>query len=180
MCIRDRSNVWVLADSTADPSKAMHYIAGIETRVAKLDIDAEVYFKDYDGLYELNYDEQQSVAIGDILRRGDGRAYGVDFLVRKRSGRHSGWLSVSLGTSERRIDGLNQGSDGEERFFKSKFDRGLSVNLVHIWRMSDKWSFNSNTAFASGQPYTQVLGRGEITLPSGNRWTFNHLSLIHI
>ena len=31
---------------------------------------------------------------------------------------------------------------------------------------------SSRAAFASGQPYTQILGRGEIQVPSGFRWTF--------
>ncbi|MCH2661215.1 TonB-dependent receptor [bacterium] len=167
------SNVWALADSTADPSSATHYIAGFETRLFGLDFDAETYYKDYRGLYEINYDEQDSDKIGDILRRGDGRAYGFDMLLRKRSGNHTGWLSFSTGASERKIAGLNLDGRGDERFFKSKFDRGVSVNLVHSWRLSKKWTLNSRVAYASGQPYTQVLGRGEISLPSGNTWTFN-------
>jgi hypothetical protein len=167
------SNIWALADSTATPSKAMHYIAGFETRLAGIDIDAEGYFKDYDGLYELNYDEQDSDKIGDILRRGGGRAYGLDVLLRKRSGRHTGWLSFSTGVSERKIAGLNEDESGREQYFKSKFDRGVTVNLVHSWAFRKKWTLNSNTAYSSGQPYTQVLGRGEVELPSGFRWTFN-------
>lgn len=167
------SNVWALADSTADPSSSTHYIAGFETKLLGLDLDAETYYKDYKGLYELNYDEQDSDKIGDILRRGDGRAYGFDLLLRKRAGKQTGWLSISIGASERKIDDLNLDEAGEERFYKSKFDRGISINLVHSWRFRKKWTLNSRSAFASGQPYTQILGRGEISLPSGNTWTFN-------
>ena len=167
------SNVWALADSTAEPSSSIHYIAGFETKVLGLDLDAETYFKDYEGLYEINYDEQDSNKIGDILRRGDGRAYGFDLLLRKRGGKQTGWLSFSTGVSERRIDNLNLDSGGNARHFKSKFDRNLSINLVHSWRFREKWTLNSRGAYASGQPYTQILGRGEISLPSGNTWTFN-------
>ncbi len=167
------SNVWALADSTAKPSRSTHYIAGFETRLLGLYVDAEGYYKDYNGLYEINYDEQDSDKIGDIIRRGDGRAYGFDLLLRKRSGKHTGWLSVSTGVSERRIDNLNENEKGEEEFFKSKFDRGLTINLIQSWAFRKKWTLNSRAAYASGQPYTQVLGRGEVELPSGFRWTFN-------
>ena len=145
----------------------------METKLFGLDFDAETYYKDYEGLYEINYDEQDSDKIGDILRRGDGRAYGFDLLLRKRYGRQTGWFSLSIGASERKIDKLNLDEEGNERVFKSKFDRNLSINLVHSWRMGEKWTLNSRAAYASGQPYTQILGRGEIFLPSGNRWTFN-------
>ena len=167
------SNIWALADSTAEPSASIHYIAGIETRWAELDIDAEAYFKDYDELYEINYDEQNSTKIGDIIRRGDGRAYGFDLLVKKRAGKHTGWLSFSTGLSERTIDGLNLDENGVEQDFKSKFDRSVTVNLIHAWRFGRKWSLNSRAAYATGQPYTQILGRGEIETPSGARFDFN-------
>ncbi|MFA6107442.1 MAG: TonB-dependent receptor [Candidatus Latescibacterota bacterium] len=167
------SNVWVLADSTAAPSRAVHYIAGFETRLLGLDLDAEAYYKNYHGLYELNYDEVESTRIGDLLRRGNGRAYGVDLLLKKRTGHHTGWLSVSTGVSERTIAGLNLDADGDPRPFHSKFDREASVNLVYSWRFRKRWSLNSSAAYATGQPYTQILGRGEVELPSGIRWTFN-------
>ena len=81
-------------------------------------------------------------------------------LLRKRSGHHTGWLSFSTGVSERKIAGLNEDESGREQYFKSKFDRGVTVNLVHSWAFRKKWTLNSNTAYSSGQPYTQVLGRG--------------------
>ncbi|MBT3344082.1 MAG: TonB-dependent receptor [Gemmatimonadetes bacterium] len=168
------SNVWALADSTAEPSASTHYIVGAETALGPLELDVEGYYKDYDALYEINYDEQESVRIGDIVRRGPGRALGVDFLVRKRSGRQTGWLSVSTGLSERTIEGINENEAGKPQTFRSKFDRSLIVDLVHVWSLArdGRWVLNSRAAFASGQPYTQILGRGEIQVPSGFRWTF--------
>ena len=166
------SNVWALADSTAEPSAAMHYVTGVETRWRKLDVDVEAYYKDYDDLYEINYDEQESTEIGDLLRRGPGRAYGVDLLIRKRSGRQQGWLALSVGLSERTIDGINLDEAMQPQPFNSKFDRRVNLNLIHSIRFRKRWSLNSRFAYAMGQPYTQVLGRGEITLPSGLRWSF--------
>ena len=166
------SNIWALADSTAEPSASLHYIVGAETRWANLDIDAEAYYKDYDKLYELNYDEQNSTEIGDIIRRGQGRAYGFDLLVKKRVGKHTGWLSLSTGLSERTIDELNRDENGVEQDFKSKFDRRVTTNLIHAWRFSGKWSLNTRAVYATGQPYTQILGRGEIETPSGMRFSF--------
>jgi hypothetical protein len=132
-----------------------------------------VYYKDYDGLYELNYDETESIEIGDLLRRGDGQAYGFDLMLRKRAGHHTGWLSLSTGISERTIDGLNADAGGEAQSFKSKFDRRISINLIHSWRFRKRWNLNTRAGYASGQPYTQVLGRGAVELPSGRSWTFN-------
>ena len=166
------SNVWALADSTADPSRSIQYVAGFETKLRRIEVDAEVYYKDYDGLYELNYDEQESVAIGDILRRGDGRAYGFDLLLRKRAGRQTGWIALSTGRTERTIDGLNLDDDGRPQSFESKFDRRVTLHVIHAWRFRGRWSLSTRYTRASGQPYTQVLGAGEIELPSGLAWNF--------
>lgn len=164
------SNIWTMADSTADPSEALHYIVGAETRWQGIDVDAEAYFKDYTGLYEINYDNQTSTRMADVLRRGDGRAYGFDLLLKRREGRHTGWLSFSTGLSERTIDGLNLDDAGREQPYKSKFDRRVSVDLIHSWRFRKKWTLNTAVAYASGQPYTQVLGRGEMVLPWSQRF----------
>lgn len=164
--------MWALADSTADPRRSIHYVAGVETKLRQVDIDVEVYYKDYDGLYELNYDEQESVKIGDILRRGDGRAYGFDLLVRKRSGRQTGWIALNTGLTERTIDGLNFDTANRPQSFRSKFDRRLTLHIIHAWRFSERWTLNSRFTRASGQPYTQVFGTGEIELPSGLSWGF--------
>ncbi|MEE2831705.1 MAG: TonB-dependent receptor [Candidatus Latescibacterota bacterium] len=166
------SNIWALADSTAKPSRSIHYVAGFETKLRRVDIDMEVYYKDYDGLYELNYDEQESVEIGDILRRGDGRAYGFDLLLRKREGRQTGWIALNTGVTERAIDGLELDANGRPQTFRSKFDRRITLHIIHSWRFSDRWTLSSRFTEASGQPYTQVFGTGEIELPSGMRWDF--------
>lgn len=164
------SNIWVMADSSAEPSEALHYIVGAETRWQGIEVDAEAYYKDYGGLYEINYDNQTSVKIRDVLRRGDGRAYGFDLLLKRREGRHTGWLSFATGLSERTIENLNLDDQGREQPYKSKFDRRLSIDLIHSWRFRKKWTLNTALAYASGQPYTQVLGRGELVLPSTQRF----------
>ena len=161
------SSIWALADSTAEPSRAIHYVAGFETKLRRVHIDVETYYKDYGGLYELNYDEQQSVEIGDILRRGDGRAFGFDLLLRKRAGRQTGWIALNAGLTERTIDGLNLAASGQPQTFRSKFDRRITLHMIHSWHLGGRWTLNSRFTRASGQPYTQVFGSGEIELPSG-------------
>ncbi len=166
------SNVWALADSTADPSRSIHYVAGVETKLAQMDVDVEVYYKDYVGLYELNYDEQESIEIGDILRRGDGQAYGFDILLRKRAGRQTGWIALNTGLTERTIDGLNLDAQDQPQTYRSKFDRRITLHIIHSWRLGKRWTINSRFTRASGQPYTQVFGSGEVELPSGLSWAF--------
>ena len=41
---------------------------------------------------------------GELLF-GDGRAYGLELMLRKKTGRLSGWLSYTLSRTEKNIDG---------------------------------------------------------------------------
>lgn len=38
------------------------------------------------------------------LLYGKGRAYGIEFLLRKNAGRFNGWISYTLSRTERKID----------------------------------------------------------------------------
>ena len=81
-------------------------------------------------------------------------------------------MDLFFGRLERTHNRVNQNLAGVEKPFKSKFDRRFSLNVVHSWRLARLWSLNSRFALASGQPYTQVLGREELEVPSGFRYIF--------
>ena len=52
------------------------------------------------------------------LIQGKGRAYGLEFLVRKDAGKFTGWISYTLSWSWRKFDTIN---DGE--WFHARYDR---------------------------------------------------------
>jgi hypothetical protein len=41
---------------------------------------------------------------------GKGRAYGIEWFLKKRLGRFSGWLSYTLSKSERQFEQINDGA----------------------------------------------------------------------
>src|SRR5690348_11814835 len=49
---------------------------------------------------------------------GKGRAYGLEFLFRKKTGKLTGWVSYTLSKTERRIPGINQ-----EHWYPARQDR---------------------------------------------------------
>ncbi len=159
------SDLWFTADSTAGPSHAWQYIAGMETRLGRdWDLDIEVYYKDFDRLAEFYSGiGPGEPTIGELLLRGEGEAYGVEVGVKKRAGEHTGWVSYSLGWATRTIAGINtvdpNDRNSEPLPYYPKFDQRHSLNVVYQWQFTDRWTFNSSYAFASGQPYTPLLGR---------------------
>lgn len=142
-------DVWVASDRTTPVALAWHYLAGFERRLTpNRQLRIEGYYKQYDRLLESNLAEDPSQR-GDEYFPVDGSSYGVDVLLRQADAeRLSGWISYTYGVSTRRI--------GELRYFPAH-DRRHNLNVVASWRLA-KYLLGARFGFASGTPYTEVVG----------------------
>ena len=108
----------------------------------------------------------------DIFRVGDGSAYGLEVFFEKRAGDFTGFIGYTLGYTWRRFPGYNAEitEDGQTaRFYPPKYDRRHDINVVGNYQLSNRWKFTASFNFASGQAYTEVLGRyAQFDLPFTN------------
>lgn len=156
------SDIWFTCDSTKEggPQRAWHYVVGFETKLREdIDLSLEAYYKDYSGLAEFNSSEAAPQSVGEALLRGDGYSYGLEFGLKKRAGRGTGWLSYSLSWGVRTINGLNLDADRYPQPYYPKFDARHHLDLVYGFDVSRHWTLNSRFALSTGQGYTKVLGR---------------------
>jgi hypothetical protein len=76
------------------------------------ELGAELYYKRMQN--QLDYKDGTNInTIADVessLLYGVGRAYGFEFLAKKKIGLFSGWISYTLSKTERKIDGINDGN----------------------------------------------------------------------
>jgi hypothetical protein len=79
---------------------------------------------------------------------GDGRAYGVDILLKKRWAIYQTWLSYSWARVEYTFDLLNQGVT-----FAASHDRPHSLISVHVVNHKN-WQFSVLWKYATGKVYT--------------------------
>ena len=85
---------------------------------------------------------------GDLLY-GNGRAYGVEFFVKKNTGKLTGWVSYTLSRTERQIDGINN-----NEWYAAKYDRTHNLSVVGIYELNKKWSFSANFSYLTGTTTT--------------------------
>jgi outer membrane receptor for ferrienterochelin and colicin len=85
---------------------------------------------------------------------GEGRTYGAELIVRKKSGRLTGWLSYTLSRSERVIDGINQ-----NKWYPFRYDRTHDLSLVAMYALNDTWSFSANFVFYTGNAISFPSGK---------------------
>lgn len=90
-------------------SQKIGAMQGNESNGAVTNVDGEYKIKVFQGeaILKDNANTSRKDDIETELLFGKGRAYGVEFLLRKRSGRFTGWVSYTLSKSEKKIDGIN-------------------------------------------------------------------------
>ena len=93
---------------------------------------------------------------GDLLY-GKGRAYGVEFLLRRNKGRLTGWLGYTLARSERQFDDINQGN-----WFAARQDRTHDVSAVGMYQLNRSWTLGATFVFNTGHAITFPSGKYEV------------------
>ncbi len=148
------------------PTLARHLTLGHEWRLGdRLSLKVEAYHNTQD----------QVPALADtndinFLADAEARMYGLEFMLRHESdGGFFGWLSYSLGRSERRYArDPGDGSDwNASDWILHDMDQTHHLEAVGSWELGKNWSFGSRIQYVSGVPVTPILGY------TGNRYEFD-------
>ncbi|MDL2277947.1 TonB-dependent receptor, partial [Parabacteroides sp. OttesenSCG-928-G07] len=122
----------------------------------RFEFSVEGYYKDMKNQIDFK-DNANTSRKDDIeieLLFGKGRAYGVEFLLRKRTGRLTGWISYTLSKSEKKIDGINQ-----NKWYNAIQDRTHDISVVGMYELNDKWSFSAAWVYYTGNAVSYPSGK---------------------
>ena len=148
------------------PTTARHLTLGHEWRLnERLSLKVEGYHNTQD----------QVPAFADtndanFLPDAEARMYGLEFMLRHDSdGSFFGWVSYSIGRSERRFardpgNGMNWDSS---QWSLHDMDQTHHLEAVGSWELGNNWSFGSRIQYVSGVPVTPILGY------TGNQYEFD-------
>ena len=113
--------------------------------------------------------------VEQLILNGNGRAYGLEFMLKKNTGKFNGWISYTLSRAEQQTPGRTATETGinDGKWYKSSYDKLHNLSITATYLLNDKWSFGSVFSLQSGQPTTYPDGQyvyGGIIIPSyGNR-----------
>ena len=144
---------WVMAGDVQAPQWAHNFSMAYNVNWRGVSVSAEVYYKmlrnqlEYVGNFMDLYNGAYSLE--SSTRRGKGRAYGVNLMVQKSTGRLTGWVSYALSRSLRTFDG---DFDGLE--YPSKHERLHELDVVATYDFG-KVDVGATFVLASGTPYTR-------------------------
>ena len=149
---------WVASSNIIKPEIADQVAIGYYKNLAgaRYELTLESYYKhlqhqiDYRNGAQLFTNE----AIETQLLFGSGRAYGMEFMLRKRAGRLSGWISYTLSKTERKIDGINNG-----KWYNARQDRPHDIAIVAMYQLNPKWTLSANWVYYTGEAITYPTGK---------------------
>ena len=110
-------------------------------------------------------------AIEQVILNGEARAYGLEILFRKNEGRFKGWIAYTLSKSEQRTPGRTPEEPGinNGEWYNTAYDKTHDLSFTGSYDLNEKWRFNANFIFQTGQPVTYPNAQYEyngITIPN--------------
>ena len=162
--IMSPTDIWKLSDLNIKPQNGWQLAAGVyyETDDKEYELSAEAYYK-HIGDY-LNYRSSAVLLMNPHLETDvistDGKAYGLEFQVKKPVGKLNGWVSYTFSRSLLRQDDkrvavpLNNGD-----WYPSEYDRPHEVKAVLNFKFTERYSLSSNFDYATGRPTTLPAGK---------------------
>jgi len=91
------------------------------------------------------------------LRIGTGYSYGIESLVRKNSGRLTGWISYTYSRAIRDIPEINEG-----KRYNAPYDKPHAMNIVINYDLSKRFTASLTWVYATGLPVTFPTSRAVI------------------
>ncbi len=146
-------DMWFMTNPNVKPQKADQVALGYFRNFNdnELEFSVEVFykkiynaidFKDHAVLAPQQYLEGE-------LRIGEARSYGAEFLLRKQSGKLSGWISYAYIRTFRKIPAINNGKE-----FSPTYDKPHNVSVVLNYEISKRFDAGLNWVYSTAIPVT--------------------------
>ncbi len=156
-------DTWKLSDLNIEPQSSQQYALGMYKN-----FDDNAYELSVEGFYKeskniLDFKTGAEILLNENVEtevlQGNGKAYGVEFLLKKQKGKLYGWLGYTYSRSLIQLDSQFR----EERvnngdFFPSNFDKPHDFSLVANYKLTRRFSLSTNFVYQTGRPITFPVG----------------------
>jgi len=153
------TDIWKLSDTYVKPQLGDQVSLGFYKNFKNNTIEGSVegYYKNIDNL--LDFKSGAQVVLNDSIETdivsGVGKSYGLEVLLKKKTGKLNGWISYTYSRALIKVDGeyvsetINNGE-----YYPASYDKPHSFNLLGNWKFSRRLSISTNLAYSTGRPIT--------------------------
>ncbi len=126
-----------------------------------VDLNVELYYKYMQNQIDYEYHAQMLLNpyLEGELRFGHARAYGAEVMLKKETGKFTGWVGYALSRTTKKINGIYR-----DAVFPAFYDRRHDFSLFLSWIFFDRltlsgtWIYNSGAAFSTPSSFYYYQG----------------------
>lgn len=158
------TDTWRLSGLHIKPQRGNQFSLGLYKTFfgTSMEMSVEGYYKIVNNVLE--YKDGAELLLNEILEtdviNAQGKSYGVEFLVKKNSGKFTGWLSYTYARSLIQANGTypsEQINNGE--YFPSNFDKPHTAVVITNYKFNRRINFSANFNYSTGRPATYPLAK---------------------
>ncbi|MEX2232301.1 MAG: TonB-dependent receptor [Cyclobacteriaceae bacterium] len=161
------TDIWKLSDVYIKPQVGdqvsfgfYQYLKGntIETSV-------ETYIKNTESMTE--YKNGAVLLLNDHLETdvvdARGKAYGLEVMIKKLSGKLNGWASYTYSRSFIQTKGrFTDETVNDGQYYPSNYDKPHAVNFIGNYKFNRRFNFSLNFVYSTGRPITLPIAMYEV------------------
>lgn len=158
------TDIWKLSDPNIKPQRGNQVSVGLYKNLKSNSIETsvEVYYKkirDY-----LDYKPGATLELNQHIEteviNTQGKAYGVELMVKKQAGKLNGWASYTYSRVLLKMDDPTAGAVvNSGAFYPANYDKPHDATLIGNFRVNHRFSLSWNVTYSTGRPITLPVGR---------------------
>lgn len=157
------TDIWKLSDSYIKPQIGDQVSVGYYVNLKRnIEASVEAYYKDM--VNSLDYKNGAVLLLNhhietDVLP-AEGKAYGVELLLKKSSGKINGWVSYTYSRSYLRTRGTHSSEIiNDNKYYPSNHDKPHAVNFIGNYKFNRRFNFSLNLIYSTGRPITLPVAK---------------------
>lgn len=157
------TDIWKLSDPNIKPQYGDQVSLGLykNFKANTIETSVEVYYKNM--RHYLDYKSGAKLIMNKHLEteviNTKGKAYGVELMIKKLTGKLNGWVSYTYSRTLLQMDDpiagelINSGN-----FYPANYDKPHDLTLIGNYRVSHRFSISLNATYSTGRPVTLPIG----------------------
>lgn len=158
------TDTWKLSDNNIKPQVGDQVAIGYyrNLRANTIEFSAEAYYKWMSNF--LDYRSGANIVMNHHIEtevaNAEGKAYGVEVMLKKATGKLNGWVSYTYSRTLTRLNNptvselINRGE-----WYASNFDKPHDLTMISNYRFSQRFSTSLNFTYSTGRPITLPLAK---------------------
>jgi hypothetical protein len=161
------TDIWKLSDSYIRPQIGDQYSIGFYKNLKGnlIELTVEGYYKTMTN----SVDFKNSAVLllnhhieTDVIS-AEGKAYGVELLLKKSTGKVNGWISYTYSRSLLKTkNAFSSETVNNGKYYPSSYDKPHAFNFIGNYKFSRRFNFSLNLTYSTGRPITLPLAKYDL------------------